>query len=169
MIFATVGAQGPFDRLIRAIDAWAGLRNRPDVFAQIGSSKYRPIHIETTPFINSTEFRSRVEKAQLIVAHAGMGSIITALELGKPIIVMPRRGDLKETRNDHQIATARYLKEQGRVMVAFSEQELFELLDNMDGIRGGTCIERQAPSPFLTMIREFIERGTLPEDEGFDA
>ena len=42
MIFVTVGHQMPFDRLIAAVDAWAGARGRSDVFAQIGTTSLRP-------------------------------------------------------------------------------------------------------------------------------
>ena len=35
MIFATVGTQLPFDRLIAAVDRWAGTRPGREVFAQI--------------------------------------------------------------------------------------------------------------------------------------
>ena len=95
----------PFDRMVRTIDAWASRVGRSDVFAQIGPTNWRPRHIEWTQFIEPQDFRRRVRDATIIVAHAGMGSILV-LELGKPIIVMPRRGDLRETRNDHQLATA---------------------------------------------------------------
>ena len=62
-----------------------------------------------------------------------MGSIITALELGKRIIVMPRRADLGEHRSDHQVATAKRFAEQGRIEVAFNEREL---LENTGSTRG---------------------------------
>src|SRR5690242_2073535 len=103
MIFVTVGTQGRFDRLIRTVDEWAGMRAQTDIFAQTGPSDYTPKHISVEPFVSPNEFRKRVETASLVIAHAGMGSIITALELGKQIIVMPRRSDLGEHRNDHQI------------------------------------------------------------------
>ena len=45
MIFVTVGTQGPFDRLVRAVDKWAGMRARADIFAQTGPSDYQSEHI----------------------------------------------------------------------------------------------------------------------------
>lgn len=93
MIFATVGSQEPFDRLIRAVDEWARARGRSDVFAQIGNSTIRPRHIEFTNFLEPADFNRVIREATIIVAHAGMGSIISALEIGKPIVVMPRRGN----------------------------------------------------------------------------
>lgn len=157
MIFVTVGTQGRFDRLIRAIDEWAGSRGHEDIFAQTGPSDFRPAHIRSAPFVGSEEFRRLAEAASLIVAHAGMGSIITALELGKCILVMPRRADLGEHRNDHQIATARRLSEQGRIFAAMNQSELHEKLDQL---HNAATLERlsSGPSPdLIRTIRLFIE------------
>src|SRR5688500_9921748 len=98
VIFVTVGAQMPFDRLVRAVDAWA--EGRTDVVAQIGESAYVPKTLRWTRFLEPEAFRRHYAEAKVVVAHAGTGSIITALQIGKPIIVMPRRAALRETRND---------------------------------------------------------------------
>jgi len=159
MIFVTVGAQEPFDRLIRAVDGWAEVRERSDIYAQVGDSHYRAKHIETTPYLNPRQFRKTIEASNFVVSHAGMGSVITALELGKPIIVMPRRGDLKETRNDHQIATSKKLFEQGRVIAAFDEQQLFEKLDTAAAsfLQATDRIALEASPTLIAAIRDFIE------------
>jgi UDP-N-acetylglucosamine transferase subunit ALG13 len=159
MIFVTVGTQVHFDRLVRTVDEWAGLRRRSDVFAQIGPSTYRPKHIQTRRFIDPTEFRTRVESATAVIAHAGMGSIITALEFGKRIIVMPRQANLGEQRNDHQIATAKRFAEQGRIIVAFNEQELLDKLNQLDLFRETEGVSAQASPCLIGAIRMFIETG----------
>jgi len=157
VIFVTVGYQMPFDRMVRAIDQWVGRTSRKDVYAQIGSTAFRPEYLQWTQFIGPSEFRAKVKAADLVVAHAGMGSIITAMELGKPILVMPRRGDLKETRNDHQVATARRFLEQGRIAVAFDEHELIEKLDQVDSLRARDPISSQASPQLIQRIRSFIQ------------
>jgi UDP-N-acetylglucosamine transferase subunit ALG13 len=160
MIFVTVGAQMPFDRLIQTIDEWALSRARSDVFAQIGPSDYKAKFIETTRFIDPLGFAKRVEAARLIVAHAGMGTIITALEYGKSIIVMPRRGELNETRNDHQVATAKHLTKQGRVMIALDEQQLIEKLDQFEPSHTMERIQPYASPHLITTLRNFIEEAS---------
>jgi len=157
MIFVTVGGQMPFDRLIGTVDEWALSRGRSDVFAQIGPSDFHARAVETTRFIDSIEFRRRFEAANLIVGHAGMGTIITALECGKPIIVMPRRGRLRETRNDHQVAMATHLSGQGRVMVAFDEEQLVERLDQFEAAGEMERIEPHASPHLIGALRSFIE------------
>ena len=145
MIFVTVGAQMAFDRLVRSVDEWAGDRGRRDVFAQIGPSRYQPRYIQHSRFVDPIEFHRNVEQADAIVAHAGMGSIISAVELGKPILVMPRRGDLGETRNDHQVATAERFKSLRLVEVATDERELLCKLDDLDRLRCRGGNEPAAP------------------------
>jgi UDP-N-acetylglucosamine transferase subunit ALG13 len=159
MIFVTVGTQVHFDRLVRAIDNWAGIRGRSDIFAQIGPSNYRCKHIETKSFIGPEEFKKTVESASVVIAHAGMGSIITALELGKRIIVMPRRAAFGEHRNDHQLATAKHFAEQGRIVVALNEQELLEKLDKLDATIAPERLSKHASPSLIATIRAFVETG----------
>ncbi len=161
MIFVTVGSQMPFDRLVRAVDEWAAARGRSDVFAQIGPTDWRPAHIAWETFIEPAEFRRRMETADVIVAHAGMGSILTALELGKPILVMPRQGALRETRNDHQLATA--LKWRDRIAVATDERELAVRLDALAELRPSERISSGASPELIEAIRSFIFKARARE------
>jgi len=156
-MFVTVGSQGPFDRLIRTIDRWAGLQRDINIFAQIGRSAYRPRNFPTIPFMSPFEFRSQVEAAAVVVGHAGIGSIITALEFGKRMVVLPRRDDLGETRSDHQLATANRLAQDGRITVAFTEEELMITLDRLDLVRSVHAIDRQASPRLIRTIRAFLE------------
>ena len=127
MIFLTVGTQLPFDRLVRAMDDWCAAAPHCGVVGQIGepgSKGYRPKHFDWYPFVDPEECQRRFDQASVIVAHAGMGSIITALLHSKPIVIMPRRDDLGEHRNDHQYATAKSFAGKPLVHVAMTEQEL---------------------------------------------
>jgi UDP-N-acetylglucosamine transferase subunit ALG13 len=152
----------PFDRMVRAVDSWAGRAERRDVFAQIGPAGWRPRHVEWAEFLSPTDFRARVKDAALLVAHAGMGSILTALELGRPILVMPRRGDLGETRNDHQVATATQFARQGRIAVAMDESELSVRLSELHTVAPSGRISSFASPMLLRAVRDFIG---LPPDE----
>jgi UDP-N-acetylglucosamine transferase subunit ALG13 len=156
LILVTVGSQKPFDRLIRAVDQWAGLRARSDVIAQVANSKYCTQYIRFTPFVDGSEFTRWIERATVIVAHAGTGSIISALEFGKPIVVMPRRSKFNEAHNDHQSAIARYFGAQGRILVAHDEKELARQLDHAVTLSGFARIGTQASPQLLSTIRAFL-------------
>ncbi|MHC4975166.1 MAG: glycosyltransferase [Planctomycetota bacterium] len=156
MIFVTVGAQMSFDRMVHAVDDWARARDRGDCFAQIGPSERPPGHIRWERFLKPSRFRETVEECDAIVAHAGMGSIITALQHNKPILVMPRRGSLRETRNDHQVATAERFEKMGRVRVAWSEDELPERLDELSGLGTSEPIREHASVEMIDALRAFL-------------
>ncbi len=136
MIFVTIGTQAPFDRFIRLIDDIAPELNE-EVVAQVHHCGFTPRHIRTVSFLPSDEFQQLFSQARLIVAHAGMGTILSALEQGKPIIIFPRIAALGEHRNEHQLATARKLRQQGSVYVAMTDEELRTLLltDNLKPLR----------------------------------
>jgi UDP-N-acetylglucosamine transferase subunit ALG13 len=166
VIFVTVGVQLPFDRLIRAVDDWAERRGRHDVVAQVGSSEYVPHALEARSFLPASDFRDLVDEAELVVAHAGMGSIITAFELGKPIVVLPRRASLHEHRNDHQLATARRMAAHANIRVADDEDALVRMLDDFRRPQCGTAIASHADERLLSQISTFIRE---PEPKARDS
>jgi UDP-N-acetylglucosamine transferase subunit ALG13 len=118
MIFATVGSQLPFDRLIRALDEIAQ-DTEEEFFAQIGHTDEIPRHMKWARTMRASEFDLRAKAASAIVSHAGIGTILWAGRHGKPIAVMPRRAALDEHRNDHQVATVQHLR--GRRGIAVVE------------------------------------------------
>lgn len=156
MIFVTVGTQLPFDRLVSAIDAWAGRTGRRDVLAQIGPSQLRPQFIEHRPFLSPTEFSRHFATAELVIAHAGMGSIISAMSQGKPLLVMPRSASLNEHRNDHQLSTARRFRELGRILVAMDAQELDAQLSRLEQIPTASRTGLYASPELLAAVRAFV-------------
>jgi len=162
VIFVTVGTQLPFDRLISAVDGWAAVTATRDVFAQIGPGAYVPQHIESGAFIAPEECRRRMEEADAIVAHAGMGTIISALQLGKPIVVMPRRAALGEHRNDHQLATARRFRELGSVLVAEDAGELTASLSQVAALTPGQRISPYASPQLIDALSAFIGGSAAP-------
>lgn len=156
MIFVTVGTDQPFDRMMKVVDAWAAERARNDVFAQIGEGGWEPRSIPFSQFLTPPDFKQRFNQARVIIAHAGMGTIISALSQGKPILVMPKLASLGEHRNEHQLATARRMMNLGNVTVAFNEAELREKLDQLDVLIPHEKINLVASGPLIYNLRDFI-------------
>jgi UDP-N-acetylglucosamine transferase subunit ALG13 len=129
MIFATVGTQLPFSRLLSALDEWAGRNPQTRVVAQTGAASEHFSHIETVRTLTREAFLDQVRRADLVVAHAGMGSILSAAELGKRVVIMPRRAELGEHRNDHQRDTAEKMGALSNVSVAETADALWARLD----------------------------------------
>lgn len=136
MIFVTVGSMFAFDRLVRSMDEHvAAGRIREPVFAQIGSGTYQPKAMRFERFVEKARFDELVASADCIVSHAGLGSIATALEHGKPMLVLPRLKRHGEVVNDHQVATARRYSDLGHVLVAYDEREIPAALERLARFR----------------------------------
>lgn len=155
-ILAAVGTQFSFDRMINAVDDWAEAAGRRDVIAQIGPSGYVPRALQAHSTIAPDAFAKLQREASAIVAHAGMGSILGALEAGKPIIIMPRRHALGEHRNDHQLATAARFADVPGVHVAADETELRSLLDRIDSLTGPDRTDLGASPELVERLRAFV-------------
>jgi len=125
MIFLTVGTVLPFDRLVRAVDQAIETRliTRP-VFAQIGQTALRPRNMEWVATLEKSAFDRKVAEADFVIGHAGMGSVMIALQHRKRLLVMPRMRQYGEHVNDHQVADARRFAELGYVLVAYESAEL---------------------------------------------
>lgn len=150
MIFLTIGSHEPFDRLVRAVDAWAAAHPDEAVFGQIAHvapDGYRPRHFPWVETMPPDEYAARFDDASIIVGHAGMGSIITALSKGKPLVMMPRRGHLGETRNDHQYATLQRFEGRHGIFAARDEAALPGAIDAARTAAGGSAFA-PALSPF---------------------
>lgn len=156
MIFVTIGTQLPFDRLIRIIDNLAPQLNE-EIIAQVYKCGFTPKNIKTVEFIAPDEFNSLFDKARLIISHAGMGTILSALQKNKPIIVFPRIAALGEHRNEHQLATARKFKEMRTVNVAMDEEELTALLLNGE-LTALQHIGNSASPSLIQSIEDFIDK-----------
>ena len=131
MIFCTIGTQAPFDRMLKIIDEIAPLIDE-EVIAQVYKTDVKLKNIRTVDFLSPTEFNEIFNSARLIVAHAGMGTIISALVRQKPIIIFPRIASLGEHRNEHQLATAEKMKALGYVYDAQNADELKDLILKKD-------------------------------------
>jgi len=159
LIFATVGSQMPFDRMVIALEKWAQSQSPAlTIVAQIGNSNLKPSSLKTVASLLPAEFREHVLAAEVVVSHAGMGVVLTALELGKPLVIMPRLGSLSETRNDHQVATAKWLADKPGIFVCMAETELGNVIElarrrSLQPAR----ISAYASDELLGAIKTFIE------------
>ena len=156
-IFVTVGAQMHFDRLVGAVDMWSASTTRKvEVFAQVGPSEAPPANVEWTRSLGPHEFADRMRWADVVVSHAGMGTILSCLVEGVPLVLMPRRGDLMETRNDHQVGTIARFADWAGVTSAPDEDAVVATLESGDWSRPD-AISPHASTELIATIRDFID------------
>ena len=74
------------------------------------------------------ELVSTMRKADNVVCHAGVGTIMIALKTGHTPVVIPRRATLREHVDDHQMDIAIRFRERGLVRCVTIETDLAPLL-----------------------------------------
>jgi len=127
MIFATVGTQEPFPRLMRYLDNIAG-RHGLEIIGQIGKDNSVYSHIQTVKALNQAEFKDAIQNCSVIVGHAGIGTILSAQQQEKPLIICPRIAAKEEHLSDHQLWTVRQIKDLVGIYVAETEAELQDFI-----------------------------------------
>lgn len=150
-LFLTVGTILPFDRLVESLDEWACIHESAEIFGQLcdlGVDNYRPRHFPWAERLAPDEFRRKISEADLVVGHAGIGTITEALTRAKPLLIMPRRHALREHVNDHQLETVAKFQTRPGVQVVMTPDELAPALDAL--------ISRGATAPRLGPYAEQI-------------
>lgn len=156
MILATIGTQAPFDRFVKMLDELCEGMDE-EVIVQTIKSEYVPKNVKCVDFLPPDVFAQCFNKARMVIAHAGMGTILSALKQDKPIIVVPRLASLKEHRNDHQMATAMRMNELGYVYVAYDKKQLKDLIMQKD-LKPLKHIGNQASESLEKSLKEFIDK-----------
>lgn len=163
-IFVTVGSTLPFDRLVRAMDRWAEQHPSASVFAQIGAGGTPPMHMTHAEMVEPIEFRRHCAESDLIVSHVGMGTVMTAAEVQRPLVALPRRHRLREVNSEHQSASAVWLKDRQGVCIVESEAELASAIERMAGKCGPADFEGASRVQLCNVVREFLEAAINQRD-----
>ena len=162
MILVTVGMQLGFDRLIRAMDEIAPELGMP-VIAQTGKGTYQARNIKTLESIAPSEFDQLIRETRLLVAHAGIGTVLTAQKFGKPLVLFPRRASFGEHRNDHQLATVGQLDGRPGIGVAYEEADLrAAIAKGLESEMGGVASDlAERRSRLTAAVERFIRSGEI--------
>lgn len=129
-IFVMFGTQDKrFDRLLNAILASKFIKDN-DVYVQLGYTKgeYEGIHCQE--YYSEEELMHQIDIADLIITHAGVGAIVSALKLKKRVIVVPRLGEFKEQNNDHQVQIMERFDKQRYIIPCTDLTKLDETVNN---------------------------------------
>ncbi|MDV5172112.1 PssE/Cps14G family polysaccharide biosynthesis glycosyltransferase [Photobacterium rosenbergii] len=111
----TVGTSS-FDSLLKELDS---LRiDSLDIYFQTGTSKYKPKNYQHSPFIDN--FNDSLREYDLIISHAGAGSVYHMLECNYNIIVVPNtdRVDL------HQLELAKFVESNNLALTCHDISEI---------------------------------------------
>jgi UDP-N-acetylglucosamine transferase subunit ALG13 len=122
VILVTLGTlHFPFDRLLRALD---DLPQDEELIVQCRAPGPLPARARSVPDLPFDELAETMRAARVVVCHAGVGSILTAVANGKRPVTVPRLVRFGEAVDDHQLAFARRLAEAGLVTLVEDPAEL---------------------------------------------
>lgn len=135
MIFVTVGThEQQFDRLVKYMDDYANVEKQ-EVIIQTGYSTYQPNNCYWKPFFSYDEMNKCFNDANIIITHGGPSSFLSALQLGKIPIVVPRKKEYGEHVNDHQVLFCREINQRtNSVLLIENISEIKETIKNYNNI-----------------------------------
>lgn len=129
LLFATVGATLPFDRLVDSVAQLKAEGAIPErVLIQTGVGGKAPSGLDVRETLGFDEVQDLLRDASIVVCHGGTGSLITALRQGCHVIALPRLHALGEHYDDHQLEITEAFETRGLLRVARSVDELREAL-----------------------------------------
>jgi len=155
MILATVGTDThQFNRLIEELDKLVENKKLKDrVIAQIGNCTYIPKNYEHFRFADLEKFDKLNNSADIIISHAGAGSLITSSQYGKPIIVVPRLKRYNEHTDNHQVQIAKELEKQNKIVAVY---DVKNLLDAIRKIKNLKFVTPKKSNEISKIITEYI-------------
>lgn len=114
-ILVTIGVNGyGFARLIEAVRRAAPAE--AEIVWQTGSTDVSGMDIEAIPSMATEDLVVAMRRADVVIAHAGVGSTIMALQAGKCPVLVPRERAHREHVDDHQKEIASRLARAGLAM-----------------------------------------------------
>jgi len=159
MIFVTAGNHfQEFDRLLKKVDEIAP-RIPHEIVIQKGYSKYVPQNTKYFDFVPMERAMEYIQRSDLVISHAGIGTIILCKENGIPLIIFPRRKKYGEHGTDHQMEIAQVLEERGdkNIYIVYEENQLEEKIREVVGKKEIVQVENKGRENLIRTIREFIE------------
>lgn len=153
MIFATVGSHPTFrfDRLLGALAALPG----EELVVQHGPGDPPLGAREAVAFMSFEQILERMQEASAVVSHAGVGSILCALQAGRVPVVMPREARFDETVDDHQVELAEALAPTGRIVLVEAGGDLSAAVDEA---RSRDSAPLQDATALLGAVRDALHR-----------
>ena len=161
MIFVCVGSRKyPFDRLFKKLDElYEKGVFKDEIFAQIGTSTYKPKNYEYKDFLSQEEFLEKVNESDIVITHGASGSIMKALNAGKKVIAVTRLKKYGEHINDHQIQNNEAFASNKYVLAVYEMDELEDALNKIyDGTADLVPWKNKDPMAIVNLIDDFIKR-----------
>ena len=157
MVLVLLGTQNnSFHRLLEEIQKNIESGNiKDDVIVQEGYTKFSSKDMTIYSQIPIEEMKKLINKADLIITHGGVGSIITSIEQGKKVIAVPRLKEYNEHVNNHQLDIVKSFGEMGYIIGLTDVSQLREALQRIETFEPKKYI--QNTGKIISIVQDFID------------
>ena len=157
MILVLLGTQNnSFHRLLEEVQKNIDNGNiKDEVIVQKGYTKFNSNDMKLYDQIPVDKMKDLIEKADLIITHGGVGSIVTSIRLGKKVIAIPRKKKYKEHVNDHQQDIIKSFNEKGYIIGLEDVEQLGEALEKAKTFKQNKYISNTGN--ILQIVSNFID------------
>ena len=157
MIFVTLGTQDKgFPRLLEAIEKQIQNGNiKEKVIVQAGLTEYESKNMEIYKLMPMQQFDKYVKECDLLITHAGVGSIMSGLKNNKKVIAAPRLKEYGEHNNNHQVQIATEFSKLGYILYLEDFDKLDELLEKSKTFNPKKYKDNN--KNFVKIVEDFID------------
>ena len=157
MILVLLGTQNnSFHRLLEEIQKNIDNGNiKEKVIVQKGYTKFESKNMTLYNQIPIDKMHDMIEKADFVITHGGVGSIISSIEQGKRVIAVPRLKEYKEHVNNHQKDIIKSFNEMGYIIGIEKVEELSDALKNINEFKPKEYIKNTGN--IIKIIEEYID------------
>ena len=157
MILVTLGTQDKsFKRLLEAVEKQIDNGTIKDkVVVQAGLTKYQSDKMEIFDFIHVSKFDDLIKSCDILITHAGVGSIITGLKNNKKVIAAARLKKYHEHTNDHQLQIVDNFAKSGYILPLDNFDELDKVLQKAKKFKP-KAYESNTKN-FVKLIKDYID------------
>ena len=157
MILVLLGTQNySFHRLLEEIQKCIdkGLISQ-EVIVQSGGTKFASPQMKLFSLIGQDDLNNLINKADIIITHGGVGSIVSSVKLHKKVIAVPRLEKYGEVSNDHQIQIIETFANEGFIIGLHDVSELEDALKKINNFEPKTL--KSNTENIINLVRNFIE------------
>lgn len=154
MILVIIGTQDkPFKRLLDYIE---NANINDEIIVQSGFTKYESSKMEIFDYCDMQKFDYLINKANIIITHGGVGTIMSALDKNKKVIACARLSKYGEHQNDHQVQIVSNFANSGYLLELKENDSLVDLIEKAKTFVPKKYVSNN--SNFINKLKEYIEK-----------
>ncbi len=150
----------PWNGLFSRMDDYAA-RTGEEVIMQVGNTGFEGKHTECFKFGTNDTMEEIYDRASLVVCHAGLGTILNALERNIPVVMIPRVVVVPELTRDQQGAVADKVSKIGRGIVVNNLDDIYDAIEKAKALELTPYVRDDSLVKFLIGLLAEIDAGHM--------